>query len=200
MSSRVEMLGSGVRRMNPQAVAHLRDPEAFGRTWMREAADENRGAAVFVMEKGAAEAVARAYNAYASWRGSLPTMLLSPLTEYDDDDLEGIASGDFGEDVKAIAVEMGNDASAFRAFAEKASVLGAPTYLVDGDTVWAAAPLAAPPARSPAAHLAFINAYRARIGQRPLDPRASGWTDEDVALEAEALRRAGNPRSALLSW
>jgi hypothetical protein len=42
-----------------------------------------------------------------------------------------------------------------------------------------------------AAALAKINRYRARIGERPLDPARAGWSDEDVILEA---RRIGNPR------
>lgn len=35
--------------------------------------------------------------------------------------------------------------------------------------------------------LRHINTHRARIGQRPLDPQAVGWSPEDVIVEAERL-------------
>jgi hypothetical protein len=35
--------------------------------------------------------------------------------------------------------------------------------------------------------LAFINAHRRRIAQRPLDPEVAGWTTDDVLLEAGRL-------------
>lgn len=35
--------------------------------------------------------------------------------------------------------------------------------------------------------LAFINRYRARHVQRPLDPVAAGWTDDDLRIEARRL-------------
>lgn len=51
------------------------------------------------------------------------------------------------------------------------------------------------------AELALINRQRRSIGQRPLDPVAAGWTDDDVRLEADALRARGyNPRTSLLAW
>lgn len=55
-----------------------------------------------------------------------------------------------------------------------------------------------------AAALAKINRYRNRTGQRPLDPITSGWTDEDVILEAQRLGSRANPIQAvkerMLSW
>lgn len=43
-----------------------------------------------------------------------------------------------------------------------------------------------------------INEHRRQIGQRPLDPAAAGWSDEDVLLEAERIVRLPNPRRARL--
>lgn len=48
--------------------------------------------------------------------------------------------------------------------------------------------------------LAFIHRVRARMAMRPLDPAASGWSDQDVVLEAQRLRREGNPRAECLAW
>lgn len=45
--------------------------------------------------------------------------------------------------------------------------------------------------------LAFINLHRARMGQRPLDPVASGWEPRDIETEARRLR-GQNPRR--ISW
>lgn len=56
------------------------------------------------------------------------------------------------------------------------------------------------PSSSTSTDLAHINAHRRKIGMRPLDPAAAGWSDEDVALEADRLRADGNPRTALLAW
>lgn len=50
------------------------------------------------------------------------------------------------------------------------------------------------------AELALINAHRRKIGMRPLDPAAAGWSDDDVRIEAQRLRTQGNPRAALLAW
>lgn len=44
--------------------------------------------------------------------------------------------------------------------------------------------------------LAVINRHRRSFGQRPLDPAAAGWTDEDVLLEAERIARLSNPKRA----
>jgi hypothetical protein len=35
--------------------------------------------------------------------------------------------------------------------------------------------------------LRFINSYRARHGQRALDPDVSGWSDADIMIEARRL-------------
>lgn len=35
--------------------------------------------------------------------------------------------------------------------------------------------------------LAAINKHRRRLGQRPLDPRQAGWTDEDILIEAARI-------------
>ena len=43
--------------------------------------------------------------------------------------------------------------------------------------------------------LAEINKYRARIGQRPLDPKAAGWTPVDILKEAQRIR-SNPPRKA----
>lgn len=48
--------------------------------------------------------------------------------------------------------------------------------------------------------LAFINRVRARMAMRPLDPAAAGWSHDDIRLEADRLRREGNPRSQCLAW
>lgn len=54
-----------------------------------------------------------------------------------------------------------------------------------------------------AGDLAEINAHRRRLGMRPLDPAAAGWTADDVRLEARRIR-ALNPamlaREAALAW
>lgn len=42
--------------------------------------------------------------------------------------------------------------------------------------------------------LEAINRYRRRIGMRPLDPQAAGWTPDDVVLEAQRISRIANPR------
>lgn len=48
------------------------------------------------------------------------------------------------------------------------------------------------PTKMPSSHLApaalrFINSSRSRTAQRELDPAASGWTDDDIVIEARRL-------------
>jgi hypothetical protein len=38
-----------------------------------------------------------------------------------------------------------------------------------------------------------INHHRAKIGMRPLDPAAAGWSERDLQIEAQRIRRLGNP-------
>jgi hypothetical protein len=63
-------------------------------------------------------------------------------------------------------------------------------------------PYSPPENKSVKKALAKINRNRARIGERPLDPKASGWTDKDVLLEARRLQV--NPweaaKARLLAW
>lgn len=91
-------------------------------------------------------------------------------------------------------------------FVDRATTLSLPVFFVDEHG--SAHDLLTIPGGRPrrvreskvAADLAHINAHRRRIGMAPLDTRGAGWTDEDVALEAQRLRREGNPRAALLAW
>jgi hypothetical protein len=39
--------------------------------------------------------------------------------------------------------------------------------------------------------LTFINRYRAKHAQQPLDPDKAGWCDDDLLKEAERLKRSG---------
>jgi hypothetical protein len=48
--------------------------------------------------------------------------------------------------------------------------------------------------KSVAAALQKINAYRSRMAQAPLDPKASGWSDDDIVAEAARIGER-NPRS-----
>jgi hypothetical protein len=41
--------------------------------------------------------------------------------------------------------------------------------------------------------LSKINRHRGSMGMRPLDPVATGWTDQDVLLEAKRIERLSNP-------
>jgi hypothetical protein len=45
--------------------------------------------------------------------------------------------------------------------------------------------------------LAQIQAHRRALGMRPLDVHATGWTEEDVLLEAQRLGRLSNPMQDL---
>lgn len=62
-----------------------------------------------------------------------------------------------------------------------------------------------PPARAASA-LARINRHRRAIGQAPLDPAGSGWTEEDVLIEERRLEERGlvNPvdeiKRRMLAW
>lgn len=51
---------------------------------------------------------------------------------------------------------------------------------------------AAAPSGQVARALAEIQAHRRGMGLRPLDPAASGWTEQDVLDEAERIRRLQN--------
>jgi hypothetical protein len=63
-----------------------------------------------------------------------------------------------------------------------------------------------PIAGSVAAELALINRHRRRIGQKPLDPVAAGWSHDDILTEARFLRSQGfiNPvdeiKARMLAW
>jgi len=48
------------------------------------------------------------------------------------------------------------------------------------------------------AALEAINRHRRKLGQRPLDPTAAGWTSEDILLEAQRIRRLNPSRVAAL--
>lgn len=37
-----------------------------------------------------------------------------------------------------------------------------------------------------------IDVHRAKIGMSPLDPGRAGWSDEDVVLEADRIKRLAN--------
>lgn len=41
--------------------------------------------------------------------------------------------------------------------------------------------------------LGAINRHRSKLGMRPLDPRVTGWTDDDVIAEATRVSRLPNP-------
>lgn len=55
----------------------------------------------------------------------------------------------------------------------------------------AAARTGAPAAVVRALHT--INTHRRALGMTPLDPRAAGWSDEDVVIEADRVARLPNP-------
>lgn len=63
------------------------------------------------------------------------------------------------------------------------------TWKVKDSTAVVVPSLARDPRAEPA--LEFINSYRARHAQRPLDPVLSGWTDLDLLIEAKRLGWAG---------
>jgi hypothetical protein len=42
--------------------------------------------------------------------------------------------------------------------------------------------------------LKIINQHRRKIAMAPLDPKSSGWTDEDVILEARRIQKTSNPQ------
>lgn len=122
-------------------------------------------------------------------------LLLQDISDFDDHGLHNLAKRIEREHLPVVVIGVDTpapraDSMAFRRrLGEQSSVIGLPIVIID-DFGSVATP---PPTSDVEVALAAINRHRAAIGMHPLDPVSSGWTGDDVLLEADRVARLPNP-------
>lgn len=212
----------------PPLNLQLGPPQPFTMDFLREEIEAAQGIALIVDTGDQRERAKRTARKYGGSRGVAVmayrtddlvkraikagedgVLILVGLDRFDDravDDLaahlkRGRDDGDLVPEVVAISMNPPDDVVRFTRLSETIGDL--PLFYLDTGGE-AHEVLTLPPAAGSLstvrADLAVINAHRRSLGMRPLDPVAAGWTDEDVRIEAEALRARGNPRLSCLGW
>jgi hypothetical protein len=208
----------------------LTDHSNFDLAWLRGELDESLATVLVPQGPRAHQSITRIVEAYATWRKS-SLRIIGPRAPRDDivDVLEDadtrvvmLIEFDFFSESKLLDVFNWSvepqiriigrcvepidpsDDDQIMPILKSAEIIDALAYYVEEDGwVWSIVPREVEVAAGISDELSIINEHRRKIGMTPLDPDASGWTDEDVMLEAQRIR-ALNPRQLarerMLAW